>query len=123
MSDDSLKLEIEKFWLSAKQKGLPLIEKDSLDQDYTYSTIIFQDSSKNKEIRFKVFGIYEDNSMGDMKLRRLRNSDLYYRSYKIPKDFCFSYQFTITDTLTGKSNKTIDRYNTDRIPKRDRYWI
>ena len=116
IDNDSLKTEVQKIWLSAKQNGLPLIEEDPLDPDYKYVTIVYQDSAKNKDITFDVFGIYDEYRFGDMRLRQLGNTDLYYRCYKVPTDICFSYRFNINDTLTGKEYKVIDKYNTNRIP-------
>lgn len=116
LNKNILKSEVQKFWPRAKQNGLPLIEEDSLDSGYKYVTIIYQDSTKNKEITFEVFGIYDEYRFGDMRLRQLGNTDLYYRCYKVPDDICFSYRFIIKDTVTGKEYKAIDKYNSDRIP-------
>ncbi len=116
LDDNSLKTEVQKIWISAKQSGLPLIEEDTLYADYRYITIIYQNSAKHKDISFEVFGIYDDYSFGDMKLRQLGNTDLFYRCYKVPNDICFSYRFIIKDILTGKVSKDIDKYNPDKIP-------
>lgn len=115
----NLEASVANFWLLSKQNNLPLIEADSLDSDYRYLTLVYQDSTKNKEISFDVFGIYEDNRLGNRKLRRLENTDLYYRSYKVPNDFCFSYRFNIKDTITGVTYKAIDKYNSSRVPLGD----
>lgn len=116
LDDAALEIELKKFWLSTKDMNLPLIEKDVLDDEFKYLTLIFQNSSPNKKISFDVFGIYEDNSLGNRNLRRLRNTDLYYRSFKLPKDMCFSYRFIVKDTVTGKSYKCIDKFNSNRMP-------
>lgn len=116
LDDVNLEMELKKFWLSTKEMDLPLVEKDVLDDDFKYLTIIFQNSSPNKEISFDVLGIYEDKSLGNKNLRRLRNTDFYYRSFKLPNDICFSYRFIVKDTVTGKSYKSIDKYNSNRIP-------
>ena len=84
LDNNTFLTEVQKFWLSAKQNSLPLIEEDSLDTDYKYITLVYQDSAKNKEITFEVFGIYDEYRFGDMRLRRLGNTDLYYRCYKVP---------------------------------------
>lgn len=85
--------------------------------DYKYVTLIFQDSTKSKNISFDVYGIYDEYRFGDMKLHQLGKTDLYYRCYKVPNDICFSYRFNITDTLTGMTYKETDKYNDDRIPR------
>ncbi len=113
--------EINKLWKNIKDKGTPLIENDSLDSDFKYLTFIHQDSAENIEVSFEIFGIYEEYRFEDMKLRRLKNTDIYYRTYKVPNDICFSYRFNIYDTLSGNNSKHLDKYNTNRIPHRDEY--
>ena len=116
LDSDSLSQEVSKLWIKIKSEGSPLIEKDSLYDDYLYMTLIYQDSTENKDIRFEVFGIYDEYRFGDMKMHRLKDTDLCYRCYMIPNDICFSYRFQVTDTLTGKSFYDIDKYNEDRNP-------
>jgi len=116
LKGDTLADAISRFYVESKKNHLPLIEIDPLDKDYKYLTLIYQDSTKNKEISFDVFGIYEDNRLGNRKLRRLKNTYLYYRSYKVPNELCFSYRFNIKDTITGITYKSTDEHNTSRIP-------
>lgn len=113
--------EINKFWEKIKNKGTPLIEKDTLDSGFKYLTFIYRDSSDNIEVSFEVFGIYEEYRFEDMKLRRLKNTDIFYRTYKVPNDICFSYRFNIYDSLSENNKKLLDKYNSNRIPHRDEY--
>ena len=108
--------KIQNLWTNVKKAGLPLIENDTLDPEYKYITFLYKDSTKHKEISFEVKGIYSDYRFGDMTLRKMQNTDLYYRCYKVPADICFSYRFIIKDTITGKEYKEIDKYNLNRIP-------
>jgi len=111
-----LKREVKRFWHTAKQNRLPLIEIDPLDKDYTFLTFIYRESGKNKNVSLDIFGIYDDTSMGNRKLRRLKNTNLFYRSYKVPNDICFSYRFKIKDTRTGNIRNSLDKFNSNRIP-------
>jgi enterochelin esterase family protein len=115
------KNDINDFWTNVQEKGTPLVEKDSLDNCFKYLTFIYQDSSDNIEVSFEVFGIYEEYRFEDMKLRQLKNTDIYYRTYKVPNDICFSYKFNIYDSLSGNRRKLLDKYNLNRIPHRDEY--
>ena len=117
LRNEALETKTQKFWNLAKQKGLPFIEEDPLDENYKFVTLVYQNSEKNRDITFEVKGIYDEYRFGDMKLRQLGKTDLYYRCYKVPNDICFSYRFNIKDTVTGKEYKDIDKYNSDRIPK------
>lgn len=116
LSADNLSVELDKLWGKVKNEGLPLIEKSPLYDDYLFMTLIYQDSTKNKEISFEVFGIYDEYRFGDMKMYRLKDTDLYYRCYMIPNDLCFSYRYKVKDSLTGKSFYDTDKYNQNRIP-------
>jgi enterochelin esterase-like enzyme len=117
LNKEDLKTQLEKVWLSAKKDGLPLIEMDPLDEDYCFLTFLFRENAPSKTIAFEVFGIYEDNCFGDMKLRHLKETDLYHRSYKVPNDLCFAYRFIVENTLGGDKNKVTDQYNSERVPK------
>lgn len=113
--------EICEFWKHIKEKGTPLIENDSLDHDFKYLTFIYQDSRDNIEVSFEVFGIYEEYRFEDKKLRRLKNTDIFYRTYKVPKDICFSYRFNIYDSILENNKKLLDEYNSNCIPHRGEY--
>ncbi len=116
LNSDSLSHGVNQLWIKIKNEGSPLIEKDSLYDDYLYMTLIYQDSAEDKDIGFDVFGIYDEYRFGDMKMYRLKDTDLFYRCYMVPNDICFSYGFNVKDTLTGKSIYDIDKYNENRIP-------
>ncbi|MDR2914586.1 MAG: esterase family protein [Tannerella sp.] len=113
---DSLSHKLNELWIKIKNEGSPLIEKDPLYDDYVHMTLVYQDSTENKDISFDVFGIYDEYRLGDMKMYRFKNTDLFYRCYMVPDDICFSYRFIVKDTLTGNSVYDIDKYNGDRIP-------
>ena len=116
LNSDSLSRELNKLWTKIKNEGSPLIEKDSLYDDFVCMTLVYQDSTENKDISFEIFGIYDEPRFGDMKLHRLKGTDLYYRCYMIPDDICFSYIFNVKDTLTGKNIRDTDKYNENRNP-------
>jgi enterochelin esterase family protein len=109
-----LQNKLDNFWQS--QKSLPLVEKDSLYDDYLYVTFIHRDSTKNSLVSFDIFGNYDDKNLGNKMLKRLRNTDLYYRSYYMPNDICFSYHFIITDTVNKRTKIITDKHNPERIP-------
>lgn len=115
MDTNSLNFELDEFWETTPQ--LPLVEKDSLYDDYVFITFLYQNELPNKAISFEMFGIYEEYRFADMKLYPLLNTGTYYRSYMIPNDLCFSYRFLVSDTILGKVFRTIDKFNPNRIPR------
>ena len=116
----SQKISPDEIWNRNNQTGLPIIEADTLCSDYVWLTFIYQNSTDNKEVTFEIFGIYSEYRFGDMKMHRLENSDLYYRSYMIPNDLCFSYRFKIRDTITNNIFYDIDKFNKNLIPTGER---
>lgn len=116
IDDKSLQNRVNILWENAERDGLPLVENDALYADYVWITLFYRDSTANKNISFEVFGIYSEYRFGDMKMHRLKNTDIYYRSYMIPNDLCFSYRFIVEDTLTKQNYKTSDKYNQNTIP-------
>ncbi len=120
MDNFSLNNEVNKLWLEAEKTGLPLIEKDSLYDDYVYVTFIYRSSTSNYEVKLFIPGIYDENRFGDLKMYRLKNTDLYYRTYLLPNDVCMSYRFDIQSVKAGKITKELDAYNRNRIPKGER---
>jgi hypothetical protein len=72
---------IVKKWLAMDTTPqLPLVEKDSLYDDYVFITFLYQNELPNKAISFEMFGIYEEYRFADMKLYPLLNTETYYRS-------------------------------------------
>lgn len=104
------------FWDTMNKKKMPIIDTDPLYPDYAWVTLIYRDSTSHKEISFEVFGIYSEYRLGDMKMHKLENTDIYYRSYMIPNDLCFSYRFKIRDTISDVIYRDIDKYNKNLIP-------
>ena len=46
LNSDSLSRELDKLWTKIKNEGSPLIEKDSLYDDFVYMTLIYQNSTE-----------------------------------------------------------------------------
>jgi enterochelin esterase-like enzyme len=114
LNDINLQKQADSFLLY--HKDFPLVEIDTLYRDYLYVTFIYRDTSKNAEISFDIFGNYDDKNLGDKKLKKLRSTGLYFRSYYMPCDICFSYRFVINDTVSKTSRTVTDPLNNARIP-------
>lgn len=101
-------------------KGFPLIEIDSLYSDYVFATFLYVDTTHNYDIKFEVFGIYDEYRFGDKELYRLDSTDIYYRTYMIPNDLCFAYRFILTNKINGEKQIITDPLNNELIPKNRR---
>ena len=78
------KKDIEEFWEKMKKEGTPLIEKK--DENNYIVTYFFEGAKNNVKIRGT-----SESSLATMN--RLKKSDLWYKSYILPKGSRFSYRF------------------------------
>ena len=111
---------VAKFLKKGNVQGFPLVETDSLYDDYVFATFVYVDTTDRHEIEFEVYGIYDEHRFGDRKLYRLDSTDVYYRSYMIPNDLCLAYRFVLNDTATGKRKIITDPLNNNLIPTGER---
>jgi enterochelin esterase-like enzyme len=114
LDDKSLQLTVDSFFIYHKE--FPLVEIDPLYKDYLYVTFIYKDTATNKQVEFDIFGNYNDRNLGDRRLKKLRNTGIYYRSYYMPNDICFSYRFIATDTIQHTKRSIADPLNGERVP-------
>jgi enterochelin esterase-like enzyme len=110
----SLQLKVDSFFTHHKE--FPLIEIDTLYKDYLYVTFIYRDTTASKQVEFDIFGNYNDRNLGDRKMKKLKNTGVYYRSYYMPNDICFSYRFIVSDTLRHIKKSFPDPLNPNRVP-------
>jgi len=105
--------EIKQFWDSISSKGTPMVEKCN-DSRSLIITFLYQSSQKDITVSLDIKNVFLGNGTSDMKLISLINTDIWYRTYKIPADWTIAYRFCVTDH-TGTHYFT-DIYNNDRIP-------
>ncbi len=115
LNEEFRQFELDKLWAEFDSVSGPLIEEDTLDHEMVFVSLLYRDSLMNQQIEFQVSGIYADRSLGDRVLRQLGKTDLWYRSYKMPKDMCFAYRFITSDSLDNKAY-CIDSHNNRKIP-------
>jgi enterochelin esterase family protein len=123
LNNDDFNKQLNAFLIN--QTKFPLVEIDSLYNDYLYITFLYQDTAKNKRIEFDIFGNYDDRNLGDRTLKRLRSTSLFYRTYYMPNDICFSYRFEVFDTIKKTREIVPDPMNDSRNPsggERDFSW-
>jgi enterochelin esterase family protein len=101
------------FWDSISAQGTPMIELLP-DPSSFLLTFLYRDIREDIQISIEIIGIYSDTCYGDKQLRHIPNSDIWYRTYKIPCDLVFSYRFTIKSATDTKS--IMDLFNNHRIP-------
>ena len=114
LTDAALMDTVRAFWNS--NPALPLVELDPDYDKYLYITLIYKGAPDEADVSFDLFGNYDDPRLGDKKLKQLRHTGLYYRSYYMPADICFSYRFLIHNRQADTTVTRPDAFNPNRIP-------
>jgi len=106
-------IEIKQFWDSIVSKGAPMIEKCS-DSNSLILTFLYQSKVNSIKVHIDIKNGFLENGDSDMMLLHIKNSDIWYRTYRIPEDWTTSYRYNVTDN-SGSKNHT-DKYNYNLIP-------
>ncbi len=106
----------DSLWTVAQDQGLPVIEQDKLDPNYVWITLLHRDSREHIQVHFDMFGTYGEYRFGEQVLRHLTHSDLWYQSYRVPHDICFSYRYRISREGHKHDDYLVDPYNPNTIP-------
>lgn len=99
--EENLKIKkdraIESFWQDAVNLGIPLVDGIEDDEDNMLVTVIYKHEEGLEHI--SVNGEFFGFSIEDNELYRLPNTDVWYRSYIVPRDVRSLYFFTINADL------------------------
>jgi len=106
-------VDTKHFWDSITAKGTPMFELLP-DKNSLLLTFLHRDSRDDIQINFDIPSLIGDTCYGDKQLRHIENSDVWYRTYKIPKDLAASYRYLIKSKTDTKI--TMDLLNKHRTP-------
>lgn len=106
--------EISQFWDSIAEKGTPMVESCK-DTGSLILTFLFRDKRNDIEIFIDIKNQNVDSCFGgDMLLEHINNTDIWYKTFKIPEDWTCSYRFDVTDNSGTKAYT--DKCNSNLIP-------
>jgi len=105
--------EINKFWDSIAFIGTPMVEKGP-DSNSLLITFLYSSSGQTGGVRLDIKNVYLGNGGSDMTLIPIKNSDIWYRTFKIPVDWTTSYKYEVSGESGTKS--VTDEYNRNLIP-------
>ncbi len=105
--------EIKHFWDSIAGAGTPMVEKCS-DSRSLIITFLYRSSKNNIKVDLDIKNVYLGNGVSDMNLLPIKNTEIWYRTYKIPADWTTAYRFKVIDN-SGTIYLT-DKYNSNLIP-------
>lgn len=109
----SSKIGIELFWDSIASVGSPMIERCN-DSSSLIFTFLYRGDKNTKSVQVSLKNVSMVSRNNDMMLSHIKNTDIWYETYKIPLDWVVSYRYKVTD-YKGTIIIT-DKHNNNLIP-------
>lgn len=107
------KAVLDAFWKSVEGKT-PLVEDIDGDKEYVFVTFLWRGDAETKKVLLQG-GLPKD---GDKPLSRLADTDLWYRTERLPKDTRGSYAFQIDGAFSSSEKKTFSETVPDPLNPR-----
>ena len=104
------------FWKDVENKGTPIVEQVPNDQAHVLVTFVWRGSSGAKQVF--IFPQIESTSATDkMKMSRLLDTNVWYKTYCLPEDSRFTYGFYEASTIIENDSplKHIYQLKTDQF--------
>jgi enterochelin esterase-like enzyme len=98
---------LRQFWRTVGREGTPLVEPIQGDEDNVLVTFVWRDSEARSNVcldspalrQGAYFARWREN-----QLERLEGTDLFYRSYRLPRELRASYLFTLDAPLIAPTD-------------------
>ena len=87
---------LDQFWQAVTSEGTPIIEEIQGDERNTLVTFVWR--AKEQTNNVVVFGCGGGN-LSRNQMSRLPNTDLWYKTYHVPRDARFTYSLSPNDSL------------------------
>lgn len=88
---------LDTFWQDVTIQGSPLIEPHEGDSGYSLVTFLWRADGELDNV--VVFGNWSTFDLDDLQMFRLRETDCWYRTYRMPNALRASYWFAPNDSL------------------------
>jgi enterochelin esterase-like enzyme len=86
---------VDDFWKFTKSKGTPLIESIADDKKNSLVTFIWRGDSETKNVL--VQSPFYPWMMVRRQMTQVKDTDIWYKTAKVPNDARFTYQFSVND--------------------------
>jgi enterochelin esterase family protein len=120
---ESGRTNTDAFWSEAREHGTPLVERFDSDTAYQLVTFLWRAVHETRNVIVKA-SFSDPVSATDLALHRLADSDVWYRTYKLPRGSRFTYSLSPNDPMTEEGPRASDRDATMQMdplnPKRIR---
>ncbi|MEK6409942.1 MAG: alpha/beta hydrolase-fold protein [Acidobacteriota bacterium] len=88
---------LEQFWKEAASQGTPLVEPIQADDRNVLVTFLWRAREETRNVL--VFAGLNGGGIAKNQMRRLPDTDLWYKTYRLPRDARFTYQLSPNDSL------------------------
>lgn len=94
---------LDQFWLEIKRQGTPLSETLEGDDRHSLVTFLWRATFETYNV-LVWWAPYSQEHPDDYQMKRLPDTDLWYKTLRFPKGARFLYQLSPNDTLSRASN-------------------
>jgi len=88
---------LENFWQEISKQGAPLVELIAGDDGYRLVTFLWRAREETRNV--VIFGGVAGSEFGQNQLTRLRETDLWFKTYRVRNDARFFYSLAANDSL------------------------
>ena len=93
---------LERFWAERKELGTPIYEPGG-DPQHSLVTFVWRGEAGTRNV---VVNLDAVTDIAGLQLTRLAATDVWYRSYSLPSEARFYYQFSPDDSLVPFEEET-----------------
>lgn len=86
------------FWREVGEQGAPLVEPIGGDDRHALVTFLWRDAADVRNVVVEGFTVLSPVPR-ENRLRRVPNTDVWYRTYRLPTDTRFTYAMSVNDPL------------------------
>jgi len=110
-------VDLGKFWKKIELNGAPFVERCN-DLNYLLVTFLYRNDASDINVSIDIKNGYIGDGKKDMSLIHISNTDVWYRTYKVPSDWTTSYRFVVTENANkNKFTKNIAKSEVKIVAK------
>lgn len=94
---------VRHFWTQVKQQGTPLVEEIPNDPAHVLATFVRRETFEIHNV-LVLWNPYATEHPDDYQMKRLKDTDVWFKTLRIPRGARFLYQLSPNDTLTRSPN-------------------
>jgi enterochelin esterase-like enzyme len=116
LKENSGSSALRSFWNELQKTGAPIVEQIPGDPNHVIVTFVWRASAEAKQV-FIFPQIESTSAIDKMKMSRLPDTNLWYKTYCLPVDSRFTYGFYEASSIVENDSplKHVDQLHTDQF--------